>query len=169
MLVFEKLDDGFQLFPVLVGRGNSRVSRRETVGVNLAIDVSHILGVNQRHMAISALLRLFGIIKGARSLAGNATGLPVIVVVETPQPAILVHWNVQMDLVTGRTQLGCVLAMEGLHEDFLVRFGIHLDQEIVLLLVARSCKGGYSITNPPLPMLSFTLTMEWHEVQARPA
>src|SRR5262245_33511700 len=39
----------------------------------------------------------------------------------------------------------------------------------LFLLVASSWSGGYSMVNPPLPIVLSTLVIEWHDVQARPA
>ena len=36
-------------------------------------------------------------------------------------------------------------------------------------LVASSCSGGYSMVKSPFPIVLSTCTMEWHDVQARPA
>src|SRR3954449_7794717 len=38
-----------------------------------------------------------------------------------------------------------------------------------LVLAARSCIGGYSISKSPWPMVLLTCVIEWHEVHARPA
>src|SRR5258708_13122181 len=67
-------------------------------------------------MAIGAVLRLLRIVERSRALAGDAAGLPVVVVVEAALPAVAVHRNVEMDFVAGGAELGRIFAHERLHE-----------------------------------------------------
>ena len=52
---------------------------------------AHIIGVRR-------------IIKRTRALAGNAAGLPVIVLVEAANPAVVIHRHVEMHFVAARAE-----------------------------------------------------------------
>ena len=82
-------------------------------------------------MAIGALLRLGRIVKRARSLPGDAAGLPVVILVETTHPAIVVDGHILMHLVADGTELRRLRAHERLEKDPAMRFGIQPDHEIV--------------------------------------
>src|SRR5690348_5217240 len=82
-------------------------------------------------MAIGALLRLGRVVEAACSLTGNSAGLPVVILIESAEPAIAVHRNVQVNLVARRTKLRRLIAHEGLEEHAAVGLRIQLDQEIV--------------------------------------
>ena len=143
LLVLKEVDGGLKLLPVLVGQGHGRIGAGEPVGVDLAVDVPQVVGIHQGHVAVHALAGLGRVIEGPGPLAGNAAGLPVVVVVESPQPAIVVHRKIQMDLVAARAELGGVLPVEGLHEDLLVRAGIRHGQKIVEPLQDGVVAGGH--------------------------
>ena len=85
-----------------------------------------------RHVAVRALLRFGRIVKRTRALAGNAARLPVVVVVEAAQPAVIVDGNVQVNLVAGRAKLRNLLRIlvKRLQEDVAVRLGIQSDGEV---------------------------------------
>src|SRR5438034_1256198 len=69
--------------------------------------------------------------RGAPARVG--TGLPVVVVVEASEPAVVIHRYVQMHLVAGGAELRGLLPVERLQESAPVRLGIDPDQVIVHL------------------------------------
>src|SRR5258708_2999870 len=99
--------------------------------VHKAVDVAGIVRGLHRHMTVGALLRLRRIVERTRSLPGDATGLPIVVFVKATEPAVVVHWNVEMYFVTGRTKLSGLRAHERLKEDTPVRLRIELDHEVM--------------------------------------
>ena len=82
-------------------------------------------------MAIGACHRLRRVVERARALPADATGLPVVVIVETARPAVVVHGHVEMDFVAGGAELGGLRAHEGLEEHAAVGLGIQLGEVIV--------------------------------------
>ena len=112
----------FQLGLILIGRGHGRVRRGETMAVDHAVARRRIRRGHERHMAAAAGQRLFGIVERTRALAGDAGGLPVVVLVEAAHPAIVVHRHVEVHLVTRRAELRRV-AHERLHEGTAMRLG----------------------------------------------
>ena len=82
--------------------------------MNFARNVSHVVGVFERHVAIRALLRLGRIVKRTRPLAGDAAGLPVVILVESAKPAIVIDRHVEMHFVAGRAELRRLLPHERL-------------------------------------------------------
>ena len=116
------------LLGVSVRRGDGGVRRRKTMGVNKALDVAKISGADQRHVAVHAVLRLRRIIERPRALARHAARLPVVVVVEAANPAIVVHRNIQVHLVTGRAELRDLVRqpVERFQEGVAMRLGIEL-------------------------------------------
>ena len=56
-------------------------------------------------MAVQAALRFGRIVKRPRAQPGDSACLPIVVVVKTPDPAIVIDWNVQMNLVAARAKL----------------------------------------------------------------
>ena len=75
----------------------------------------------QRHVAIGALLRLRRIVKRPRALSRNAAGLPVVVLVEAANPAIVIHRHIEMHLVARRAELRRLVAHERLEKHAPVR------------------------------------------------
>ena len=53
---------------MLIDERERGVRRRETVAMHLSINIRRIRGRNQRHVAIHALLRRFGIVERQRAL-----------------------------------------------------------------------------------------------------
>jgi hypothetical protein len=112
------------------------------MGLHHSIDVPHVLGRNQGHMAISTFHWLLRIIERTRPLPGNAAGLPVVIVVESPNPPVAVHGNIQMDLVAGGAQFRSVFSMKRLQENLPMRLGSHLDEKIMDPLQELVITGG---------------------------
>ncbi len=131
LIVLKKLDNGPQLFLVLVGYGKCRVCPRKAMTMHLSVDVCLVLRGHQGHMAIDAFHRFWRIIETSRSLSRNATGLPGVILVKAPEPAIVVHRNIEVNLVAARAVLGGLGPNKGLHERLLVRSRIQVDHEIV--------------------------------------
>ncbi len=105
--------------------------------VHHASAVAGILRRHLLHMTLAAGGGFGRIIKRPRALAGHAAGLPVIVLVETAEPTVIVYRLVQVNFVAGRTELRRVLAHEGLHEGAAVRLGVEIGDELVGLLDPR--------------------------------
>ena len=86
---------------------------------------------DERHVAVGALLRLRRVVERARALARHARGLPVVVVVEAAEPAVVVDRHVEVHLVARRAEVRGLLAVEGLEEDLAVRLRVELQQVVV--------------------------------------
>ena len=110
---FRNFSVGVHLRLVLVDEGDRRVGGREAVRVDLAVAVAGILRGDQRHVAVGAGLRLGRIVERARALARDAARLPVVVVVEAAEPAVVVHRHVEVHLVAGRAELRRCSRMNG--------------------------------------------------------
>ncbi len=82
-------------------------------------------------MAVGALLRRRWIVERPRALARDAGRLPVVVVVEAAEPAIVVHRHVEVHLVADRAELRRLLAVERLEERVPVRLGREVQQRVV--------------------------------------
>src|SRR5579863_3925395 len=93
--------------------------------------IYRIVRGHQRHMAVRACRGLGGVVKRSRTLPRHAAGLPIVVVVESTEPAIVVYGNIQMDFVAGRAEFGGVLAHEGFHEGAAMWFRIEVRQKVV--------------------------------------
>ena len=91
--------------------------------VDLTVDVAGIVRIDERHVAIGTVAGFLRVIKGARALAGDTAGLPIVVIIEAAEPAVIVYWNVQVHFMTGRAVFGRAVAHERLHESAPVRFG----------------------------------------------
>ena len=98
-----------------------------------SFDVAIIARRHLRHMAIGAIHRRLRVIKCARALPGNATGLPVVVLVEAANPAVVIHGHVQMNLVARRTKLGRICTHKRLQKGAAVRLRVQPNHEIVQL------------------------------------
>ena len=85
----------------------------------------------KRHVAIGTLRGFGRIVKRACALPGHAAGLPIVVFVEAPNPAIMVYRHIQMNLVACGTKLRSLVTHEGLQEDAAMRLRIQVDQKIV--------------------------------------
>ena len=99
LLVLQKIFRDLQLLSVSIRRGNRRIRPGESMRVNEAINVPHVLRSRERHMAIGALRRFRGIVKRPRALARDPAGLPVIVFVEAAEPTIVVYRHIEVNLV----------------------------------------------------------------------
>ena len=78
------------------------------------------------------------VIETAGALAGDAAGLPVVVLVEAAEPAVVIDGLIEVHLVAGGAVLGGVLAAhEILHEGAAVRLGIEERDEVVELADPR--------------------------------
>src|SRR5690348_7660157 len=71
--------------------------------------------IHKRHMTICARTRLCRVVERARTLTRYAAGLPVVIFVESAEPAILVHRDIEMHLVACRAKV-CIVSHERLHE-----------------------------------------------------
>ena len=107
---------------------------------------------------------------------GDTAHLPLIVVVKATEPSEIVDRHIEMYLVTGGTELCGILTVERLEETLFMRFRIEADKVVVefanrteFSLAAISCRGGYLMTYPLLPIVSLTCSIEWHAVHASPA
>src|SRR5580693_1398409 len=99
--------------------------------VHDAINVARVMRGLGGHMAIGTLLGLWRIVKGTCTLAGDAAGLPVVVLVEAAEPAVVVHRHVEVNFMTRRAKFRRLLLHEWLEEDAPVRLGIQLDAEVM--------------------------------------
>src|ERR1700722_5303633 len=70
----------------------------------------------ERHVAVRAVLSLRWIIKRPRALKRNPARLPIVVIVEPPHPAIVVHRNVEMNFVARRAKFRSLRAHERFQE-----------------------------------------------------
>src|ERR1043166_1478339 len=99
--------------------------------MDLALAIAWVLRRDERHVAIAASRALCRVIERSRALARNSARLPVVIVIETTEPAVLVHGHVQVHLMAGGTVLGCIQAYERLHERAAMWLGIEVGQEMV--------------------------------------
>src|SRR6516162_2781934 len=99
--------------------------------MDLSVDVSRVGRLGVGHVAILAALRFRRVVKRTRTKARYPTRLPVVVLVEAAEPAIVVDRNVEMHLVARRAEFRRLAAHEGLEEDATVGLGIEIDAEIV--------------------------------------
>src|SRR5207248_11323998 len=75
---------------VPVGGGKRGIRAGETMGMYQAVDVSIILRRSHWHVAVRTIHGALRIVERARALAGNSTGLPVVVFIEAANPAVAV-------------------------------------------------------------------------------
>ena len=127
----QKLPRDVQLLLVFVDVRHRHVRPRKPVVMNLAVPVARVLRVDERHVAIGAGRGLGRIVEAARPLARNPRSLPVIVVVEAAEPPVVVHRNIEMHLVAGRTELGRVLLHERLQKRAAVGLRVEIGQEVI--------------------------------------
>src|SRR5215469_15780887 len=100
------------------------------MGVYKPVHIALILRRLKRHVAICALLWLWRIVKRPCTLSRNAARLPVVVLVESTQPAVAVNGHIQMHFVTGGAEFGRLRAHERLEEYAPVGLRIQLDHEV---------------------------------------
>ena len=85
-------------------------------------------------MAVRAIAGLLRVVERSRALAGHAAGLPVVVLVEASEPAILIDRNIQMNFVACRAKFSGTVAHEWLHEGAAVRFRSGVGHEMLEIL-----------------------------------
>ena len=90
-----------------------------------------ILHRRERHVAVRASLRLRRIVKRARTEPGDAAGLPIVVIIEAANPAIVIHGNIEMHFVAGRTKIRGLRAHERFQKSAPMRLGIQFHQKIM--------------------------------------
>ena len=96
-----------------------------------SFDVASVVRRHLGHVAVRAIHGRLRIVERARALSRNSAGLPVIVFIEAANPAIAIHRDIQVHLVTGRTELRRVRAHERLEKRTAVRLGVQANQEVV--------------------------------------
>ncbi len=126
-----------ELLLVLVHERQRGIGCDEAMRADESVDFSGIVGAHRRHVAIHAILRMRRIVERTRAEAGNAAGLPVVVIVEAANPAVMVQRHVQVHLVARRAEVGGIVLHERLEECAPVRLGIFLDEEIDQLAQIR--------------------------------
>ena len=131
LAVAQEILNGLQLHGILIDERQRGVRTREPMRSNLAVLRGGIGGIHERHVAVGAFLRLRRIVERPRALSRHARRLPVVVIVEAPEPSIAVHRLVEMHLVAGRAELRGLLAVERLQERFAMRFGREVQKGVV--------------------------------------
>ena len=99
--------------------------------MHISVDVPFVFRRNHRHVAVRAHHRRCRVVERARTLPGNAAALPVVVFVESPNPAVVVERHVEVDLVAARAEFRHLLAHEWLQKDAAVRFRVQPHHKIV--------------------------------------
>ena len=118
------------------------VRRGEAVGAEEPVPGRRILAGDERHVAVGAGAGFGGVVEGAGALAGDAARLPVVVTVEAPEPAVVVHRLVEVHLVAGGAEGGTVAGVERLQERLPVRFGVEVEHQVVEGAQQRVPRGG---------------------------
>ncbi len=126
------------------------------------------------HVAIGALLRLRRIVERTRALSGNSAGLPVVVLIEATEPAVMIHRNIEMNLVARRAELRRLVAHERFQEHATVRLGIQLDQEIMQARVrsdssSRPVRAAWDIRDKNRPGPSCSSRWRWSGTSCSPS
>ena len=101
----QKLLDGLQLRLILIDVGHGRIGGGKAVRVNHAVAVARIVEGTSGMWQSAQPSDLSRVVERARALAGNAAGLPVVVIVEAAHPAVVVHRHIQVHLVARRAEL----------------------------------------------------------------
>ena len=127
----QKLPRGVQLLLILVDVRHRHVRPREPVVMNLAVPGARVFRIHQRHVAIGTGGGLGRVVEAPGPLAGNPRSLPVIVVVEAADPPVVVHRNIEMHLVAGRTELGRILLHERLQKGAAVGLRVKIGEEVI--------------------------------------
>src|SRR5579883_2977481 len=115
-----------ELRGIVIDSRNRGVRRGESVGVDFAVAIAGIARIAQRHVAIGAVGGFRRVVEGSRALAGNAARLPVVVLVEAAQPAVMIHGLIEVHFVAGGAVFGSLLAHEGLEEGAAVRLRVEV-------------------------------------------
>src|SRR5215472_785022 len=130
---------------ILVRSWHSRIGGGEGMRVYFPVDRPGIRRLDIGHVAVGALLRFWRIVKRTCSESGDTAGLPGIVLVETTNPAIVVHRDVEMDFMTARAKFRCLRPHKGLQEYSAVRFRIQFDYEVMQQAKRRILRGGHFV------------------------
>src|SRR5262245_65219289 len=101
------------------------------MGVYESADIAHVCGLDQRHVTVGALRGLLRIVERTSTLAGDATRLPIVVLVEAADPAVMIYWNVEVHLVARRAEFCSLRLHEGFQEDTAMRLGIQPDHKVM--------------------------------------
>ena len=79
---------------------------------------------------------------GIVPLSGDGTGLPVIVIVESTNPAVVIDGLIQVNFVARGAEFGGLIAHESFHEGAAMRFGIQVGDKFFSPLDERALAGG---------------------------
>ena len=142
LLVLQEFLGELVLCLVLVGCGNSRVRAGEAMRMHESFHISVIERRDRRHVTIGAVHGRLWIVEGARSLAGDAAGLPIVIFIEAANPPVAIHRDIEVDFVAGRTELRSIRAHERLQESAAMRFRIEANDKIVQLADEKIFAGG---------------------------
>ena len=126
-----------ELLRVAVHEGQRRVGAGEAVRANEAVPRRRVVGRNERHVAVAAGLGRRRVVERTRALPGDAGRLPVVVLVEAPDPAVLVDREVEVHLVARRAELGALLGVKRLQEGLPVRARREMGGRVVRPLEQR--------------------------------
>ena len=127
---------------VVVHERQRGVRADEAMRPDLAVPGRRILGVDERHVTTAARLRFRRIIKGACPISRGRRRLPVVVLVESAEPAIVIDGAIEVHFVARRAELGRLFGVERLEERIAVRRGRHVHQDIVRPLCPAILAGG---------------------------
>ena len=112
------------------------------MGADQAAWRGRVLAGDRRHVAVRTGPGLVGVVERAGALSRYAARLPVVVAVETPQPAVVVDRLVEVHLVAGRAEGRAVAGVERLQERLAVGFGVQVDDQVVKRPEQRILRGG---------------------------
>ena len=140
--IAEELLHRAQLLFVSVDERQRRVRAREAVRPDESVVRCRIVRRDERHVATVAGLRRRRIVERARSLSRDAGRLPVVVLVEATDPAVVVHRDVEVHLVARRAEVGLLIRVEWLEERPAVRLGSELRHQIVRPAYGRELARG---------------------------
>ena len=117
----------------------------EAMRMNHATAIARIVRGDLRHVAIGAGGGFGRIVKRPRALARDSAGLPVIVIVKSAQPAVVIDGLIEMDFVARRAELGRLFAHERLHECSAMRLGVQVCDEFFGVLYEGVLAGGEAV------------------------
>jgi len=127
----EFLHHRIHLLRVIIYSWKRSVCSGKTMGVNLPIHVARVMRIQERHVTIHTSLRLWRVVEGPRAEPRDAAGLPIVVVVESANPAVIVDVRVEVYLVTRRAEIRSLAADEWFQKSSAMRFRVHIDQEVM--------------------------------------
>src|SRR5215831_13629749 len=99
--------------------------------MNLSIYLAGIVRILKRHMAVHASLGFRRVVERPRSETGDATGLPVVIVVESANPTVVVDVRVQVHLMTCRAKVRSLASHKGLQKRSTMRFRVYIYEKVV--------------------------------------